>query len=79
MQYVKQMLDYVWQPLIESMVKVCDLTSCVSLYMMTCCQSCFFLMFYIQGLYLSDVPPSRAAAIWGCTARGCFWYPPDNL
>ena len=62
MQYVKQMLDYVWQPLIESMVKVCDLTSCVSLYTMTCCQSCFFLMFHHQGLPLSDVVPPGAVS-----------------
>ena len=27
MQYVKQMLDYVWQPLIDAMTKVADLTA----------------------------------------------------
>ena len=27
MQYVKQMLDYVWQPLIDAMTKVVDLNA----------------------------------------------------
>ena len=39
MQYVKQMLDYVWQPLIDSMVKVGQFTSCPSLRFY--CQGCF--------------------------------------
>ncbi len=71
MQYVKQMLDYVWQPLIESMVKVGHLTSCPSLWCSTVragsfwlsmFRGCFSLTFYHQGLLLSDVPPSGAVA-----------------
>ena len=37
MQYVKQMLDYVWQPLIDSMVKVSMLAN-GSLDSLSCCQ-----------------------------------------
>lgn len=37
MQYVKQMLDYVWQPLIDSMVKVSTLAN-ASLDSQSCCQ-----------------------------------------
>lgn len=51
MQYVKQMLDYVWQPLIESMVKVGQLTSCLSLSAL------------LSGLFLSDVLCSGAVSL----------------
>lgn len=51
MQYVKQMLDYVWQPLIESMVKVGQLTGCLSLSAL------------LSGLFLSDVLCSEAVSL----------------
>ncbi len=65
MQYVKQMLDYVWQPLIESMVKVGQLSSCLSLLFY--CQGCLFLM-----LFVSDVLCSWAVSLWCSTIRGCY-------